>query len=218
MEMKKTLTITFAILLLISSWAIVSATTGSIGNAKMVLYPEVNGWTNTVIEKTILVRNVNDVPMNITLKTDANASKFIELVDETFILAPGEEKKAGIEIKVRKVGTYTGSVNVFFKPTEGKDAGVVLSSTIVVIAKKNTGYEEDDTGDDTNTNPDTNTDNNSTTGDDNGITGDVSNTNGPSKIVKIWGISTFILLVVLLVLLYIWGKKRSKSKNKRKYK
>ena len=133
---KKTLVFAFAIVVLMTGIMMVSAVTGSIGNGKMVLYPEVNGWTNTVIPKTILVNNVNDIPVNITLKLDSNASDFIDLIDETFILEAGESKKAEIVIKVKKEGTYEGRVNVFFKPVEGNEAGVVLSSTIVVIAKK----------------------------------------------------------------------------------
>ena len=39
----------------------VSAITGSMGNARMVLYPEVTNEETTTIEKTILVKNVNDV-------------------------------------------------------------------------------------------------------------------------------------------------------------
>ncbi len=183
----------------------VSAVTGSIGNGKMVLYPEVNGWTNTVIPKTILVNNVNDIPVNITLKLDSNASDFIELVDETFILEAGESKKAEIVIKVKKEGTYEGRVNVFFKPVEGNEAGVVLSSTIVVIAKKDTGYEEEEEdpeqGNEEVINPE-----------------NPGEQTKPSKLIKVWGISTLILVVVLLILLYIWGKKRKKSKRRTKRK
>ena len=79
MEIKKILVFAFAMIFLISGGVLVSALTGSIGNAKMVLYPEVNGWTNTYIQKTIQVNNVNEVPVNITLKLDENASEFIEL-------------------------------------------------------------------------------------------------------------------------------------------
>jgi hypothetical protein len=208
MEMKKTLMFTFAILSLILCTVFASAVTGSMGNAKMVLYPEVNGWTNTVIEKTILINNVNDIPINITLRTDENASKFVDLIDENFILEPGETRKAQIEIHVKKVGTYTGSVNVFFKPIDSKEAGVVLSSQIVVIASKNTGYEEEKEP--------TNTSKENT---EETITGNENTSGtGPSKLIKFWGISTFTLLVILLILLYIWGKKRNKSKRKRKYK
>lgn len=204
MKMKKTLIFAFAILLLISGSIFVSAVTGSIGNGKMVLYPEVNGWTNTVIDKTILVNNVNNIPVNITLKLDSNASDFIELVEESFILEPGESKKAEITIKVKKEGTYEGRVNVFFKPVEGNEAGVVLSSTIIAIAKKDNGYEEEEeenTEEENTENPEENT------GQDN-----------PSKLIKFWGISTLVLIIILLVLLYIWGKKRNKRKNKVKRK
>jgi hypothetical protein len=212
MEMKKILTLAFAILFLISSSAIISATTGSIGNAKMVLYPEVNGWTNTVIEKTISVNNVNDFAVNITLKPDSNATKFIDIIDESFILQPGEEKKAQIEIKVKKEGRYEGRINVFFKPVEGEDAGVVLSSTIVVFAKKDQGYDDSDTDNstNTNTNDNTNTTNINTNPDGSKI--------DKSKFIKFRGLSTIILLIVLLILLYIWGKKRNQSKRKRKSK
>jgi len=203
MEMKKTLIFALAIIVLISNSILVSALTGSIGNAKMVLYPEVNGWTNTVIEKTILVRNVNDVPINITLKLDENASSFIDLIDETFILEPGEETKAQIEIRVKKEGKYEGRVNVFFKPVEGKDAGVVLSSTIVVIAKKEANYEEEE-------------EENPSEEEEEIIPEEEEEKTGASKLVKMWGLSTLILLGILLVLLYIWGKKRNQSKKRRK--
>jgi hypothetical protein len=47
--------IAFAFVILANS-VFVSAITGSMGNARVVLYPEVNGWTNTIIERSILVR------------------------------------------------------------------------------------------------------------------------------------------------------------------
>lgn len=204
---KKTLVFAFAIVVLMTGIMMVSAVTGSIGNGKMVLYPEVNGWTNTVIPKTILVNNVNDMPVNITLKLDSNASDFIDLVDETFILEAGESKKAEIVIKVKKEGTYEGRVNVFFKPVEGNEAGVVLSSTIVVIAKKDTGYEEDEE------NSEEEQENEDVLNPEN-----PGEQNKPSKLIAVWGISTLVLVIILLVLLYIWGKKRKKRKTKVKRK
>ena len=204
---KKTLVFAFAIVVLMTGIMMVSAVTGSIGNGKMVLYPEVNGWTNTVIPKTILVNNVNDIPVNITLKLDSNASDFIDLIDETFILEAGESKKAEIVIKVKKEGTYEGRVNVFFKPVEGNEAGVVLSSTIVVIAKKDTGYEEDKE------NSEEEQENEDVLNPEN-----PGEQNKPSKLIAVWGISTLVLVIILLVLLYIWGKKRKKRKTKVKRK
>jgi hypothetical protein len=206
MKMKKSFIFAFAILLLVVNGVYVSAITGSMGNAKMILYPEVNGWTNTVVEKSILVKNVNDVPINITLVRDENATKFIDLIDETFILEPGEERKAMFDVKVRKEGKYEGSINVFFRPVEGKEPGVVLSSTIIAIAKKQSDYEEP---------VDEENDANETT------TGDVVNDGNTVKVpnwIKGWGISTTILIIALLILLYIWGKKRNQSKLRKKRK
>ena len=207
MKMKKGIALWFVFLLVLANSIFLSAITGSIGNAKMVLYPEVNGWTNTVIEKSIAVNNVNDVPINITLELNENATKFIELIDKSFILEPGEERKAQFEVKVRKEGKYEGRINVFFRPVEGKESGVVLSSTIVVIASKEKGYEENPDEE----NPDEeNTETNQTTTE---LDNENNNTN---KGVIFFSISTIVLLVVLAALLYISGKKRNKNKLKKR--
>jgi hypothetical protein len=206
MKIEKSLVFAFVIVFLITNSVLVSALTGSMGNSRMILYPEVNGWTNTVIEKTILTKNLNNVSINITLALDQNATKFIELVDETYILEPGEERKAEFLVKVKKEGRYEGKINVFFAPIEGKEPGVVLSSTVIVIAKKDQGYEDDPSNPD----PDTNT-----TIEDNGEITPDNNKPVISNLVKFWGTSTLILLIVLLVLLYIWGKKRNQSKKRK---
>jgi len=130
------------LLIILVNIMFVSAITGTMGNAKMILYPEVNGFTTTKIEKSILTKNVNDIPINVTLKIDEGGKEFLELIDKSFILPAGEEKKAEFLVKVRKEGTYNGKINVFFSPVEGKEPGVVLSSTIIVIAKKDQGYNE----------------------------------------------------------------------------
>ena len=203
--MKKSFIFALAMLFLVVNGVLVSAITGSMGNAKMILYPEVNGWTNTVIEKTILTKNVNNVSINVTLQLDQNATKFIELIDKSYILAPGENKTAQFEVKVKKEGTYQGKINVFFSPADGKGPGVVLSSVVTVIAKKNQDYTDM---------PNTNDSN----------TGDVisDNENGGQGIPRLflfWGIGTAVLVIILLLLLYVWNKKRNKNKiRKNKFK
>lgn len=119
----------------------VSAITGSIGNARMILYPEINEGKTTIIEKTILVKNINNVSINIKLETDENSSKFLKIIDDNFSLNPGGERKANFRVEVNKDGRYEGKINVFFTPGEGKDPGVVLSSTVIVIA----GGDDSDT-------------------------------------------------------------------------
>ena len=118
----------------------VSALTGSIRNARMILYPEV-GFFGTSIEKTILVENVNDVPVKVLLE---NSGKIIKLIDKEFILEAGTNKKARFKINLRKPGDYEERINVFFESFEEKKPGVVLSSTIIIHAKKKGDWNEDD--------------------------------------------------------------------------
>ena len=132
------------IILLISNVIIISAITGSIGNSKMILYPEVDGKSITKIEKSILTKNLNDGAVNVTLKIAEDGGDFLELIDEKFVLEAGEEKKAKFFVLVKKEGKYNGKINVFFDDLEGDSPGVVLTSTIIVVAKKAGDYSEED--------------------------------------------------------------------------
>src|SRR3989344_46346 len=170
-----------------------SAITGAMGNAKMVLYPEVNGFTYTKIEKSILTKNVNDVPINISLQVDNETAKFIELIDETFILEPHTEKKAEFIVKVKDEGTYKGKIAVFFSPVDGdKKAGVALSSEIVVIAKKDQGSSG--------TNEDIVTDQN-------------PEKKSPALALGLLIGSVFVLLLVLVALIIALSKKSVKRRK-----
>ena len=189
-----------------------SAITGAIGNAKMVLYPEVNGFTYTKIEKSILTKNVNDVPINISLQVDNETAKFIELIDETFILEPHTEKRAEFIVKVKDEGTYKGKIAVFFSPVDGdKKAGVALSSEIIVIAKKDQGYSgtnEDNIRDEEEQNTDT------TTGDI--VADSESGKKSPALTLGLLAGSVFVLLLILAALIIVLkkGKKGGKRRNK----
>ncbi len=193
--------------LLILNSVLVSAIEGRIGNGRMVLYPEVNGWTTTKIEKSILVKNVNNVSVNISLKIDENSSKFIEIIDKEFILESNTEKKAQFIIKVKKEGRYEGKINIFFTPIEGKEAGVVLPSAIIVIAKKDQGYTETKDESD-NENSDSNAP----------LTGAVTGNLKISPVIIFSFVSTFILLVVLIFLIYSLNSKKKKLKENKKIK
>ena len=178
----------------------VSAITGSMGNARITLYPEVDGKTNTIIDRTILTKNVNNVSINITLKLDEEAKKFIELIDESYVLQPSEEKKAAFQVKVKNEGTYKGKINVFFSPMDSKEAGIVLSSTITVIAKKDQGDQENNNGEDSDT-PSSITEN---------IIG-----SGNSGIIFL-SVSTLILLIILIFIIYYNQKQLKLKKEKSK--
>lgn len=177
----------------------------------MILYPEVNGWTYTAIERSILVNNVNDVPIDIALEVDESGKEFIELIDSEFSLQPNNNKKAHFLVKVKKEGRYEGRINVFFSPSdpETKQPGVVLSSQIVVNAAKSHDYQEIETG-------------NEEKGDDeNGqspVTGAV--VGDGEKDVKGLGLmlSTTLVLVIALggLLYYMNTKKYAKTNSKKK--
>ena len=196
------------ILLIIASFA--SAITGAMGNAKMVLYPEVNGFTYTKIEKSILTKNVNDVPINISLQVDNETAKFIELIDETFILEPHTEKKAEFIVKVKDEGTYKGKIAVFFSPVDGdKKAGVALSSEIVVIAKKDqgsSGTNEDNIRDEEDQNTEV------TTTEDI-VTDQNSGKKSPALTLGLLIGSVFVLLLILVALIIALSKKSVKRRK-----
>ena len=186
--------------MLLAKIFLVSAITGSMGNARMTLYPEVNGKTFTTIEKTILIRNINNVSANISLKTDADGEKFLEIVDKEFVLQPNEEKKAKFVVKVKEEGNYQGKINVFFSPSEEKGAGVVLTSTITIIAKEDQSENINEID----------SDKNSLINEDE---------IGDSKINKgtiFLLISTLVLLAILICLFVLVSKKNKKKKVEKK--
>lgn len=196
------------------SSVLASAITGSMGNARMVLYPEVNGWTYTTLEKSILVKNVNNVPINIKLVADEEGEKFLDVIDKEFVLQAGENKKAGFIVKVKKEGTYEGKINVFFSPSdnESKEPSVVLSSTIIAIAKKAGEYNDAEIDECEDDNCDL---------DNNGIsvgTGGVVGVDGNKKPIGaiLLSISSFILLIILISLIFVILKKKSLKKGEKR--
>lgn len=128
--MKKIIISLFLVLLMLP---IANAITGSIGNAKAIIKTEVIPGETTVLERTLLVKNVNDIPLNITLEPDDVLKDITEIFDEKFVLQPGEEKKARFNLNIERPGTYDGRISVFFTPGD-KEAGVVLASNLIINA------------------------------------------------------------------------------------
>ena len=185
-----------------------SAITGAMGNAKMVLYPEVNGFTYTEIEKSLLIKNVNDEPINITLQVDDETGEFIELIDESFILEPKTERKAQFTVKVKEEGTYKGKINVLFSSLGEQKTGVGLSSEVIVVAKKDQGSRVggEDAGGASGTGEE-----------DTGVIGDIS---GKNKI-SLTGsglliVSILVLSIILVALIIVMSKKGKKGDRRRK--
>ena len=184
-----------------------SAITGSIGNARMILRLE-KGET---IEKSILVKNVNDIAVEIEMFASGDLEGYIEIKDEKFTLQPDEEKKAGFTLEAGEDGTTESRINVKFTPTDGGN-GVGLSSTIIVV----TGTDSDDDA-----TPEENPDEENTDSQENPatpltgkVTEKIKQTN-PATLLVILAFSIFtILLMLLLVLLVIKKNKLKKEVNR----
>mgnify|MGYP001614001892 FL=1 len=179
----------------------VSALTGSLGNAKMFLNAEVG----ETLEKYVLVKNVNNVSVNINLDAVSDISKDIKLEDNEFELEPGEERRAYFTIKARKPGVYEIRIQVRFSSLEEGKTGVGLSS-IITLKVYGKGEMPDEEG-----NPEASIENEENLGNSNnaGITGAVR---GKDKII----LPVVILLVttlVLALLLFIIIRKNRKTKK-----
>jgi len=110
--------------------------TASMGNARMVLRPEVEKGKTTTIDKSILVNNVNDIPIKVIFEPEGNYKKIITMIDNEFELQPTESKHAQFRIELKSGGDYDGKILVSFSPAdpEVKDNSVGLASTIVILA------------------------------------------------------------------------------------
>ena len=109
-----------------------SAITGSIGNAKAIVNVDLE--KSNILERTVLVKNVNNVTVTVKLEAADDLEGITELKDKEFSLQSGEEKNARITVTIPKEGTYNGNIVVFFKPPEGKGAGVALQANLIIKA------------------------------------------------------------------------------------
>jgi len=125
---KKNLFLVFALFFIFFCLISVSAITGKIGNGRMTLNLE----TGETLDKAIRVINDNDVALNIELSASGDLKDDIEIIDESFILQPGEEKNARFTITANEPGTFFSRVNVQFTPEQGGN-GVGLASVITTI-------------------------------------------------------------------------------------
>ena len=118
----------FILSIVLNSIYFASALTATVGNARMVLRMEVG----ETLERSILVRNVNDVPVTIELSVSGALADGIDLNEDSFDLAPGEEKKAYFTVSPEEDATTNSKINIKFIPEEGNAVG--FSSAIIVIA------------------------------------------------------------------------------------
>jgi hypothetical protein len=185
------------LIFIIFSISFVNALTANIGNARMILRPNVGD----TIDRTIMVNNTNSETVEILIVPKGDLENDTKIIDNKFTLQPGQSKDARFQMKVLKEGTFETQFLVkFTSVADGTNLG--LAATIIVIPNKN-GLPGDDEPDptqdsnfeDPNTNP----------------TSENSIALNPFII---GGIITMILFVILLILLIYSNKKRKRSDNK----
>jgi preprotein translocase subunit SecG len=179
--------VTVLVLSLISL-AAAAEITATIGNSRMVL--DLNPGES--VEKYILVKNSNEVPITIELTPSGDLIDTLVIKENNFTLAPGEEKKAYFTITASNSRATETKIYVKFIPEEGGSVG--LASTILIF---NPELNETDVDDD--------------------ITGDAVDGDGSSISANlILAVSTLVLFVLLLILLVYYLKKRNSRKGARR--
>lgn len=108
----------------------------SIGEAKVILRADVPDGQIVTIDRSMRIKNPNDIPVMVNLEPSGGYKRIIELADNNFVLQPNETKRAYFKIVLRSGGRYEGKILVSFKPenSSSKEMPIGFSSTIVIVA------------------------------------------------------------------------------------
>ena len=114
--------------------------TAGLQGAKMVL----SAKTGETVERYILVINKNDISVKIDLKKSGDLVDNLKIKgEESFELAPGEERKVYFTIKADEPGTTETRINVLFTPPEGNGVGLLSEITLIASGEKVDDAEDD---------------------------------------------------------------------------
>ncbi|MBU0977855.1 MAG: hypothetical protein KKD18_05545 [Nanoarchaeota archaeon] len=203
MKKRLPLSTVLALIILLSIVSQASAITGQMGNSRMVLRLNVGEEAR----RYLLIENVNDVPITIELLSTGDLADSVQIEENSFILQPGEEKKAYFTITADRAGTTETKINVMFKPPQG--SGVGLSANIIVI----TDGAVDSAIDDTNQGSEDNT--GSDTSNQNGQETDTQPPAGNTGFTPITmlTVTSLVLIAVFVILLVFSGRKLNQKKR-----
>jgi len=194
---KKILAISFVFLFLLT-FVSAEKVTGQIGNSRMILRAE----PGEKVERYILVKNVNNLPMTIKLSPAGDLEDKIKIQDKEFVLEPGAEKRARFTISSKEEGSTETKIGVCFVPEEGN--GVCLSSTVILIISGDSN-QDDNSQDDQD---------DSDTGFSFNPSGHAINTNSQQTKIStttLFLISSGILAIILIALIVYSTKKKTKK-------
>lgn len=110
----------------------------SLQGAKMILRDHVYTEGETlVIPKFVTVANTNDFSIIIHLEPEKHYEKIITIIDNDFVMQPGESRKANFEIALKSGGNYSGKILISFSPEdpESKEASLGMASNVIILAK-----------------------------------------------------------------------------------
>ena len=208
MKAKAGILLVLAAFFIVVSLSFSLAITGSMGNSRMVLRLS----PGETVEKYILVKNVNNESIVISLSVSGNLSEYVNIRDNNFTLQPGEDKKAYFTIKAAKSGTTETKILVKFSPIV-KGSAVGLASTIIVItgevsaASDNTNEQNSSNSSGFSFNPKAGT----------GSVAEESKSNFSISPIMLLPISTIVLAAVLIALsIYLRKMKNRKVRTKSK--
>ncbi len=109
----------------------------SYGEGRVILRPVVPEGETVTIDRTIRVKNVNDIPVKVTFEPTERFKKIIQLIDEEIILQPEEMKLARFKVVLKSGGKYEGKIIIKFMPEdpEIKTNSAAGSSSMIIIAE-----------------------------------------------------------------------------------
>jgi len=134
-------------ILFMASVESVLALSATIGNAKMILRPDITPGEVTRIQKSILIKNVNEYPVTVTLTPDDTLAQIINMPTTEYKLQPDEQVDVPFTITLTREGKYDGKIFVLFKPDDPniRDSPVGLTSRVIIVTSGYTGEEETET-------------------------------------------------------------------------
>ncbi len=117
----------------------------SIGNAKAIVRVNLTE-VPTILERSILVNNVNDIPVRVEIKPENSLQGIIQVEDKEFELQPDESLKARYKVVLTRPGTYQGKIFVAFAPADStikeQPMGLAANLAIIATAVKGVNYNE----------------------------------------------------------------------------
>ena len=162
--------------------------TASIGNARMILRPEVIPNQSNIISKTILVLNPNSIDIKIDIEPSEEFKPYVTVLDASFILKPNASKDARFLINLTQPGRYEGKILVTFSPdTDLLNSSVGLASNIIIFASLSNKTAEDST----------------------------TSAGNPFELNKLILPAAIIFVLLVLILIFVIYSRSGKSKNKK---